>query len=113
MLTKLTGKVVLSAAGAVTSKTGIGYTVVKQGTGLYRFTLDDSFFEVQGIFPSLVEVTPTTLSIKAKTNYTNIITQKLGFFELQIINTSAVATDVSAVSEIHFEVNLKNTSVPL
>jgi hypothetical protein len=112
MLTKLTGVVPIASGGAVGTKKGIGYSVSKTSAGLYTFVLDDQFYEVHGILCSLVQTTESALVIKPRIDYTTITTQKLGSFKLVILN-SATPTDVGSASEIHFEVNLKNTSAPL
>jgi hypothetical protein len=112
MLTMLTGKVVLASGGAVTSNTGIGYTVAKGTTGQYNFTLDDQWSEVDGLLGNLVEPTVTTLLGKFTTAYSTVKTQKLGTLVFQITNNTAVAADVAAAAEIHFQMNLRNTSVP-
>lgn len=119
MLTMLTGAILLASDASIVASTvaapnprGIGFTAVKTSTGLYTVTMDDQFFQVQGIFVSLVEGTPTALIAKAKSNYTTVVSQKAGTFQLVTLSGST-PTDVSAASELHFMVNLKNTSVPL
>lgn len=113
MLTILTGKVYLNSSAAVVSVAGIGFSAAKSGTGLYTITLEDQFNDVQAADVSLLEPTLTALKIAPKTNYTSITTGKSGTIQFQIVNTSAVATDVAQASEIHFRLHLKNTSVAL
>lgn len=112
MLTQLTGVVPIAATtGAVGTQKGIGYSVARTSAGLYTFTLDDQFYEVHGILANLIQTSDSALVIKGRIDYTTITTQNLGTFKLVILNGST-PTDVSSDSEIHFMVNLKNTSVP-
>jgi len=111
-LTSLTGKIVLASGGAITgTPTGTGYSVVRTSAGLYTWTLDDQFPEVQNWQAWLVETAVTTLIGKPLLNYTTVQTQKAGTAQFQITTNAAVAADVAAIAEIHFRFEFRNTSL--
>ena len=112
MLTLLTGVIPIASGGAVGTALGIGYSVVKTSPGLYTVTVEDQFPGVQGILTTLFETTLSALDVKGILPYSSITTGKLGTFQLQIFNAAGSAADVGSASEIHFQLNGKNTSVP-
>lgn len=110
MATYISGRISLASDASVSASTGVGFTVAKTSTGLYTVTLNDQFFIVDAITANLLEGTPTALFLRIKTNYTSIASGPLGTFQMATVSGTTL-TDVSAASEIHFRVDLANTTV--
>lgn len=101
----ITGKIVLAADASVTSFDAKGVaSVTKTGTGEYTITLSDSFSKVTSLnahpVGSSEDLVPVFLSYDAST--------KAYVLETKVAGTVA---DISAACEIHFQINLSNSSV--
>lgn len=106
---EISGVIPLSAAAAVGTIVGRGFTVVKSGTGLYTITLEQRFTRCLGIIFTKFEAAATVTMPMGVSNAVASATPTIVF--KTAAPATGVAADIVAAMEIHFVAKLHNSSV--
>lgn len=105
----ISGVISLSAAAAVSSTLGRGFTCAKTNTGIYTITLEQKFVRCLGVFFEKFEAAASVLMPMGVSNAVASTPATIVF------KTAAPATgveaDTSVAMEVHFLAMLHNSSV--
>lgn len=102
------GIINLSAAAAVASTVGTGFSVAKTTTGTYTITLADIYPALEAAEFTLFEAAGGALLVKG---VSHSVAASPATVVVKTCNTSGTATDTAAAISIHFALRLKNTSL--
>lgn len=104
---EISGIIPINSSAAVGTVVGRGFTVAKTGTGTYTITLEEAYNKLLGAQFTWLEAAASANGVKLVSH--NVPSKTVVFKTCP--NSSGTATDVSAAIEIHFSLNLANTSV--
>lgn len=104
---EISGVIPLSAAAAVGTVVGRGFSCAKSGTGTYTITLEDAYSKLLGAQLTWLEAAASANNVKLVSH--DVISAKTVVFKTAP-NASGTPTDVSAACEIHFSLKLANSS---
>lgn len=106
-LITIVGRIPLSAAAAVGTKVGRGYTVAKTATGEYTVTLQDNYMALIGF--SFTVIGTGTIVTVPELKSESVTT---GSFIIKTVTRSTGATADTAVAfDLCFTAHLRNSSV--
>lgn len=106
-LITIVGRIPLSAAAAVGTKVGRGYTVAKTATGEYTVTLQDNYMALIGF--SFTVIGTGTIVTVPELKSESVTT---GSFVIKTVTRSTGATADTAVAfDLCFTAHLRNSSV--
>lgn len=97
---------IAASGGAATKVQGLGWSVAKSATGEYTITLEDSYVALQSI--TVTVQAATAVDLVAQVTSHDVVTAKTIVISL---NAGATPTEPSAVTLIHFQANLRNSTV--
>lgn len=97
---------IAASGGAATKVQGLGWSVAKSATGEYTITLEDSYVALQSITCTVQAA--TAVDLVAQVTSHDVVTAKTIVISL---NAGATPTEPSAVTLIHFQANLRNSTV--
>lgn len=97
---------IAASGGAATKLQGRGWSVAKSATGVYTITLEDSYTALLSACASVKAATAVDLVAQIKSH--DVSSAKTVVIDL---NAAATPTEPSAVTEIHFVLMLRNSSV--
>jgi hypothetical protein len=104
---EISGVIPLSAAAAVGTVVGRGFSCAKTATGTYTITLEDAYSKLLGAQLTWLEAAASANNAKLVSH--DVISAKTVVFKTAP-NGSGTATDVAAACEIHFSLKLANSS---
>lgn len=97
---------IAASGGTPTILQGLGWTVAKTTTGVYTITLADNYV---ALLAGLCTVAAATaIGLVAQIKSYDVVTTKTVVIDL---NAGATPTEPSAVTEIHFSLFLRNSTV--
>lgn len=106
-LITIVGRIPLSAAAAVGTKVGRGYTVAKTATGEYTVTLQDNYMALIGL--SFTVIGTGTIVTVPELKSESVAT---GSFIIKTVTRSTGATaDTGVAFDLCFTAHLRNSSV--
>lgn len=97
---------IAASGGAATKLQGLGYSVAKSGTGQYTITLEDAY--VAMLSATATVKAATAVDLVAQVASYDVTSAKTVVVKLL---AGASATEPSAVTEVHFMLALRNSSV--
>lgn len=97
---------IAASGGAATVVQGLGFSVAKTTTGVYTVTLQDSYVAL--LSANLQVKAATAVDLVAQVKSYDVTTAKTIVIDL---NAGATPTEPSAVTEIHFALYLRNSTV--
>lgn len=109
-LITIVGRIPLSAAAAVGTKVGRGYTVAKTATGEYTVTLQDAYTALIGL--SFTVIGSGTIVTTPELKSEQVATAAAPSFIIKTVTRSTGATADTAVAfDLCFTAHLRNSSV--
>jgi len=103
----ITGRINLSAAAAVSSTSGKGFSVAKTTTGTYTITLQD-------VYPELIGCALVKLEAAAGALLPMLVSESVASAKTVVLKTApgntGTATDTAAAISIFFTLVLKNAT---
>lgn len=103
----LSGKIVVGAAGAVTSSSIKGASVARSSAGVYTITLEDAYVSLLACQASLLAALTTALKVCVQS--ADVSSAKT--IVLRVDNAIPAAADPASGNEIHVVIVLKNSTV--
>ncbi len=97
---------IAASGGAATKLQGRGFSVAKTTTGVYTITLEDKYVALLSACATVKAATAVDLVAQIKSH--DVASAKTVVIDL---NAVATPTEPSAVTEIHFALFLRNSSV--
>lgn len=97
---------IAASGGAATVVQGLGFSVAKTTTGVYTVTLQDSYVAL--LSANLQVKAAVAVDLVAQVKSYDVTTAKTIVIDL---NAGATPTEPSAVTEIHFALYLRNSTV--
>jgi hypothetical protein len=97
---------IAASGGAATKLQGRGWSVAKSASGVYTITLEDKYTALVAANVSVKAATAVDLVAQIKTH--DVASARTVVIDL---NAAATPTEPSAVTEIHFALFLRNSSV--
>ncbi len=97
---------IAASGGAATVVQGLGFSVAKTTTGVYTVTLQDSYVAL--LSANLQVKAAVAVDLVAQLKSHDVVSAKTIVIDL---NAGATPTEPSAVTEIHFVLYLRNSTV--
>lgn len=103
----IAGSFRIAASGGAASKLqGLGWSVVKTSAGVYTVTLEDKYVDLLSATATVaaetaVDLVPQVGAVDVKSARTVVVR----------LNAAAVPTEPTAVTDVHFVLHLRNSSV--
>lgn len=97
---------IAASGGAATKLQGLGFEVAKSGTGIYTITLQDNYVALLSGQATVCAAVAVDLVAQIKTY--DVVTAKTVLIELLAV---ATPTEPAAVTEVHFALFLRNSTV--
>jgi hypothetical protein len=97
---------IAASGGAATKVQGLGWSVAKSNTGEYTITLEDSYVALQACTATVQAAVAVDLVAQIASH--DVVTAKTIVLNL---NAGATPTEPSAVTVVHFQAELRNSTV--